>query len=122
MNREKFCQKILEIDNKIRFVSIYDDGDFIHKMKEGKQSYLTQKETQNSLAQAQYNWAARKKMTSKIGAPLFAMTKYGKVFRFTIPVSTAGLILVSTELDIKIEDIVEKICNISDKFYSSVRI
>ncbi len=46
------------------------------------------------------------------------MAKYGKVFRFTIPVGSAGLILVSTELDISIEDIVEKICNIRNEYYS----
>jgi len=117
MNNEEFCQKILKSDDKIRFISIYDDGDFYHKMKEGKQSYLTQEETQNSLAQAQYRWASRKKLSPKIGAPVFAMAKYGKIFRFTIPVGTAGLILVSTELDISIEDIIEKICNIRDEFY-----
>ena len=118
MSHEEFSQKILKIDDKIRFVSIYDDGNFFHKMKEGKKSYLTEEETQNSLGQAQYRWAARKKMASKIGDPVFAMAKYGKVFRFTIPVGTAGLILVSTELDISIEDIVEKICNIRDEHYS----
>ena len=118
MDNEEFCQKILKIDKKIRFVSIYDDGNFFHKMKEGKKSYLTQEETENSLCQAQYRWAARKKMASKIGSPVFAMAKYGKVFRFTIPVSSAGLILVSTELDISIEDIVEKICDCCDKYYS----
>jgi len=118
VSHEEFSQKILKIDDKIRFVSIYDDGNFFHKMKEGKKSYLTEEETQNSLGQAQYRWAARKKMASKIGAPVFAMAKYGKVFRFTIPVGTAGLILVSTELDISIEGIVEKICSVRDKYYS----
>ena len=118
MNNEEFCQKILKIDDKIRFVSIFNNGNFFHKMKEGKKSYLTQEETENSLCQAEYRWAARKKMASKIGVPVFAMAKYGKVFRFTIPVSAAGLILVSTELDISIDDVVEKICNIRDKYYS----
>ena len=57
-------------------------------------------------------------MASKIGDPVFAMAKYGKVFHFTIPVSAAGLILISTELDISIEDVVAKICNIRNKHYS----
>ena len=57
-------------------------------------------------------------MASKIESAVFAMAKYGKVYRFTIPVSSAGLILVSTELDISIEDVVEKICNCRDKYYS----
>jgi len=118
VSHEEFCQKILKIDDKIRFVSVYQDGIFFHKMKEGKKSYLTDEETENSLCQAEIRWAARKKMASKIGSPVFAMAKYGKVFRFTIPVGTAGLILVNTELDISIEDIVEKICNIRNEYYS----
>lgn len=119
MNHDEFCQKILKINDKIRFVSIYDEGNFIHKTKVGTKSYLTHVETQNSLVQAQYRWASRKKLASKIGVPIFSMAKYGKMFRFTIPVSIAGLILVTTELDISIESIVEKICDIRDKHYSS---
>lgn len=49
MDQGEFCQKILNIDDKIRFVSIYDDGIFFHKMKKDKQSYLSEKNTQNSL-------------------------------------------------------------------------
>ena len=118
MNHEEFSQRILKADEKIRSVSIYDDGVFFHKTKEGKKSNLTQEETQNSLCQAQYRWASRKKLSSKIGSPVFAMAKYGKIFRFTFPVSTAGLILVSTELGISIDNIVKKICDIRDKYYS----
>ena len=118
MSHEEFCQKILKIDDKSRFVSIFDEGNFFHKMKEGKKSYLTYEETENSLCQAEIRWAARKKMASKIGSPVFAMAKYGKIFRFTFPVNTAVLILVSTELDISIDNIVKKICDIRDKYYS----
>lgn len=118
MNRDEFSQKILEIDNKIRYVSIYDEGHFFHKMQKGKKSYLTHEETQNSLVQAQYRWASRKKLAPKIGESHYSMAKYGKIFRVTIPVNTAGLILVSTELDISIDDMVEKICDIRDKYYS----
>ena len=118
MNLEEFCQKILDIDDKIRFVSIYDEGIFSHKMKEGKKSYLTKEETQNSLVQAQYRWSGRKKLASKIGDPVYAMAKYGKISRFTIPVKTAGLILVSTELDIMIDEFIEKIFDVRDKFFS----
>jgi hypothetical protein len=118
MNRDEFSQKIFEIDDKIRFISIYDEGHFFHKMKKGKKSHLTQEETQNSLVQAQYRWASRKKLAPKIGEPQYSMAKYGKIFRFTIPVNTAGLILVSTELDISIDSMVEKICDIRDKYYS----
>ena len=119
MNVEEFCQNILKIDDKIRFVSIYEDGEFFHKMKEGKQSYLSEQETENSLAQAQIRWASRKKLAPKIGDTVFAMAKYGKIFRITIPIGVAGLVLVSTELGIVVDNVVEKICSIRDKFQSN---
>jgi len=45
------------------------------------------------------------------------MAKYGKVYRITIPVGKAGLILVSTELNVNIEEIVEKVRETRDKNY-----
>ena len=113
------CNEILKIDNKIRFAAIYDEGEFHHKMREGLDSYLTPKETENSLAQAEYRWASRKKEGLKIGEPIYAMAKFGKVYRFTIPVGKAGLIIVTTELNINIEEIVEKIIETINKNYQS---
>jgi len=45
------------------------------------------------------------------------MAKYGKVYRITIPVGQAGLILVSTELNVNVEEIVEKVRETRDKNY-----
>jgi len=109
LNTSEFCDEILNISNKIRFVAIYDEGNFFHKMRDGLQSYLTQEETENSMAQAVIRWSSRKKLATKLGAPVFAMAKYGKVNRVTIPVGQAGLILVSMETDVDINKIVDKI-------------
>ena len=65
LDRDQFCNEILKLDDKIRFVAIYDEGEFHHKMREGLDSYLTPKETENSLAQAEYRWASRKKRRVK---------------------------------------------------------
>jgi hypothetical protein len=119
LDREQFCNKILEIDDEIRFAGIYDEGEFYHKIREGLKSYLTPEETENSLAQAQYRWAYRKKDAPKLGEPIYAMAKFGKVYRFTIPVGKAGLIIVTTELNINIEEIVEKIIETRNKNYQS---
>ena len=116
MNREEFCQNILNLDEKIRFVAIYDEGEFYHKMREGLESYLTKDETENSLTNAVYRWSSRKKIGKKIGAPVFAMAKYEKMYRVTIPIGKAGLILTSTELDVDLDDIVNKIIELRDKY------
>ncbi len=117
MDREQFCNEILKTDDKIRFVAIYDEGEFYHKMREGLNSYLTLEETENSLAEAVYRWSSRKKTGLKIGAPIYATTKYGKVYRITIPVGKAGLILVSTELNVNVDEIMGKVREMRDKNY-----
>ena len=117
MDREQFCNEILKIDDKIRFTAIYDEGEFYHKMREGVKPYLTTEETENSLADAVYRWSSRKKIGPKLGEPVYAMTKYGKVYRITIPAGKAGLILVSTELNVNVGEIMEKVIETRDKNY-----
>ncbi len=48
-------------------------------------------------------------MASKIGQPIYSMAKYERIYRITVPVGKAGLILVTAELNSNLEEIVEKI-------------
>lgn len=113
---DKICDEILECDNKIRYVGIYDYGELYDKVQSGKKSLLSREETELSLSQAVYRWSTRKKTTDKIGKPIFALAKYEKIFRLTIPIGGAGLILISIELDADVNDIAEKILKIRDKY------
>lgn len=115
MEYEKICDQILECDEYIRYVGIYDYGELYEKMRAGLKSYLTREETEMSLSQAVYRWSTRKKTADKIGNPLFALAKYEKVYRITVPIGGAGLILVNTELDIDVNTIVEKIITIKNQ-------
>jgi len=112
MNYEKICEEILNCDKQIRYAAIYDYGELYDKIRPGVTSYLTREETENSLSQAIYRWSTRKKTISKIGKPIFAMAKYEKVYRVTLPLGGAGLILVSIELGADVNEIVEKILKI----------
>ena len=112
MNYEKICDEILKCDDKIRYVGIYDFGELYDKMKPGTSNYLSKEETELSLSQAVYRWATRKKTVSKIGKPIFAMAKYEKIYRITLPIGGAGLILISTELNANVNEIVDKILEI----------
>ena len=116
MEKEKICDEILECDNKIRYVGIYDYGELYDKVQSGKKSLLSREETELSLSQAVYRWSTRKKTADKIGKPIFALAKYEKIFRLTIPIGGAGLILISTELDADVNNIAEKILKIIDKY------
>ncbi len=116
MDYEKICDEVLNCDKQIRYVGIYDYGELYDKMKTGISSYLTKEETEVSLSQAIYRWSTRKKTSSKIGKPIFAMAKYEKIFRITIPIGGAGLILISTELNVNVNGLVDKILAIQSKY------
>ena len=116
MDYEKICEQILNISETVRYVGIYDYGELYDKTRKGLQSYLTREETETSLSQAVYRWSTRKKISDKIGKPVFAMAKYEKIYRITIPIGGAGLILISTELNASINDIIDKILKIILEF------
>ncbi len=113
---EKICDEILECDKKIRYVGVYDYGELYDKMRPGLKSNLSREETELSLSQAIYRWSTRKKTAKKIGKPIFALAKYEKIYRVTVPIGGAGLILISTELDSDVIEIVDKILKIKNEY------
>jgi len=120
MEYKKICDEILECDKDIRYVGVYDYGELYDKMKPGLKSHLSREETEMSLSQAVYRWSTRKKTTDKIGKPIYALAKYEKIYRVTIPIGGAGLILISIELNADVNMIVEKILIIKDKHSSNL--
>ncbi len=113
---EKICNNILECDKKIRYVGVYDYGELHDKMRQGVESFLSREETELSLSQAVYRWSTRKKTSDKIGKPIFAVAKYERIYRITIPIGGAGLILISTELDANVNEIVDRVLEIKNKY------
>lgn len=85
-------------------------------MRDGIETYLSREETETSLSQAVYRWSTRKKTSEKIGKPIFALAKYEKIYRITIPIGGAGLILISTELDVDVNGIADKILKIKERY------
>ncbi len=116
MEYEKICDEILECDKKIRYVGAYDYGELYDKMRPGLKSHLSREETELSLSQAIYRWSTRKKTAEKIGKPMFALARYEKIYRVTVPIGGAGLILITTELDANVIEIVDKILKIKNKY------
>jgi len=111
----KFFDEVLKLDENIRFVAIYD-GQLNAKFKNGIQGYFKEEEIKFSMSEALDRWASRKKMSFKIGEPKFAMAQYGRVNRITISCGNEGVILVTTELDVDINDLVDKIIGIRTRF------
>ena len=120
MSYEKICDEILAYNEKIRYAAVYDYGDLHDKIRPGITSHLTREETETSLSQAIYRWSTRKKTADKIGTPIFALAKYEKIYRITIPIGGAGLILITTELDVNVNEIVDKTLEIRDTYVKNL--
>ncbi len=115
----EFFDQILAIDEHIRFVAIYDSK-FHAKFRNGIERYFKEKEIKSSLSEAQNRWYFRKKMSFKIGEPKFAMAQYGKVNRITIPLDNEGVILVTSELDVDINKLVDGIIEVRTRFFDNL--
>ena len=115
IGHEKFLDETMKLDPNIRLVAIYD-GQFKAKFREGIKRYFEDEEIKSSLNEAQNRWASRKKMSFKIGKPKFAMAQYGKVNRITISQGEDGIILMTTELDVDVNELVDKVIETRIKF------
>jgi len=112
----KFFDKVINLDRNVRFAAIYD-GNLNAKFRSGIEGYFKEEEIKSSMSEALDRWASRKKMSFKIGEPKFAMAKYGKVNRITLPIGNDGIILVTTELDIDINKLTDEIIEIRTSLF-----
>jgi len=120
MSYEKICDQILESNEKIRYAAVYDYGELVDKIRPGVTSHLTREETETSLSQAIYRWSTRKKTADKIGVPVYALAKYEKIYRITVPIGGAGLILITTELDVEINEIIDDVLEIRNQYVKNL--
>jgi len=96
-------------------VGIYDAPRVYGKMQEGLTAYLSPFETETSLNQALYRWKARLKFQQKIGAPIFALTKYEKVYRVTMIFEGEKILCFSTESDVDIMSLIDIVMKLRDE-------
>ena len=111
----RFFENVMKLDPHIRLVASYD-GQFRAKLREGVQEDFPDEEIRSSMIEAQNRWDFRKKQSFKIGEPKFAMAQYDKVNRITIPLNDGGVILLTTELDVDINELTDKVIETRIRF------
>jgi hypothetical protein len=91
--------KILAIDENIRFVAISDlDGNMIaSKAQEGANLFLSPESTKDTLHHAAAAWKSRTKHFDEIGRGLYTIAVYEKLRRVTMPLSTDKILLVTID-------------------------
>ena len=91
--------KILGIDDNIRFVAISDlDGNMIaSKRREGANLFLSPESTKDTLRHAASAWKSRMKHVDEIGRGLYTIAVYEKLRRVTMPLSNDRILLVTID-------------------------
>ncbi|MDH3564012.1 MAG: hypothetical protein OEM53_00225 [Nitrosopumilus sp.] len=103
---------IMNLDEKTRFVTILDKSGTVvfGGQREGIKNHLSETEQKKSIQHALDSWFLRSEFSEKIGDGKYAMAKYGKIKRFTIPLNYAHLLYITTEPEINdsfIEDVLK---------------
>jgi hypothetical protein len=111
MDYGKLCNSLLDYNQKIRYVGIYNSfsGEVYEKMQNEIVRHFDKDQTKKSMTQAVMRWKTRKQFSPEIGQPEFSMTRYEKVNRITMACGKDGLLMFSTEVDVHLCDIIEDV-------------
>ncbi len=118
MKPKQFVDEIFKISPLIRFSAIYFEGDFHAKKRDDVETHLDSLETTTSMSDAVLRMIQRQKHSQKIGNVHYALVKYDKVKRVTIPLGRDGLIMFSTEPEAECGLIAEKVIEFKKKMKS----
>ena len=118
MDYDQLCSKILESDSNIRLASVFNTSckHIAGGMRPGVNAYLTTEETETSVKEAIKRWQSRMILAHKTGIPEWTITKYGKLFRITIPVGPYELLLVSGNSTVNPLNLIDKLTGLINHF------
>lgn len=118
MNLEKISDELMSCDRNILLIAVSLRAEIHFKEQEGSKSLQTKAEIEKSLADAALRWVTRRSHKS-LGKPLYAMAKYEKVKRITIPLGRYGIILCSIKPNANAETIANKLIKTVKKYSNS---
>jgi hypothetical protein len=114
MDYEKLQADIMNIDSKIRLVTICDINGKVMSSdhRQGVKNLLSPEESKESLELAVNSWKIRSKLTSKIGKGKYVLAEYEKIKRITMPLGDNHLLYVTTEPEADHSNIINRIRNL----------
>ncbi len=111
----EICEKILASDNDIKLVAISHRDETFFMVKKGAKILETKEEIEKSLANAVLRWVSRRSLKT-LGTPLYAMAKYQKAKRITVPLGRYGIILCTLGKNSDAETIATKIIKLVQNY------
>ena len=111
MRLEAMGDKIMRSDRNILSVIMSYRTESYFKEQKGYKSLLTKAEIEKSLGNAALRWVNRRSLR-KLGKPIYAMAKYEKVKRITMPFGRYGMILCTVRPESNTDIITTKLTKI----------
>ena len=118
MDYNSLNSDIIKLNPKIRYAGIYQTGNIQiwEKIQEGITRLFDKEKTNDTLIHAYMRWRTRQHDSPIIGQPLYSITKYEKMNRLTIPANNKALLMVNTEPELEIHEIVDDIIKLIAKY------
>ncbi len=118
MDYNSLNSDIIKLDSKIRYAGIYQTGNIQiwEKIQKGITRFFDKEKTNDTLIHAYMRWRTRQHDAPIIGQPLYSITKYAKINRLTIPVSTKALLMVNSEPELELHEVVGDIIKLITKY------
>ncbi|MFY9300878.1 MAG: hypothetical protein WAO91_06790 [Candidatus Nitrosotenuis sp.] len=122
MDYKNIYENIMNLDSKIRFVTIIDiEGRLMFGgQREGVTNYLTPSEERESIRHAIDAWKLRTKFSGSIGAGKYALAEYEKIKRITIPLDDKHIIYMTTEIEADHSAIIAEILKLKSVMMSGI--
>ena len=114
MNYQKLYVDIMNIDSKIRLVTICDINGKVMSSdhRQGVKNLLSPEESKESLELAVNSWKTRSKLAPKIGKGKYVLAEYENIKRITMPLGDNHLLYVTTEPEADHSNIINRIRNL----------
>src|ERR671921_2848943 len=111
MNYQKLQTDIMNIDPKIRLVTICDTNGKVmfSDHRQGVKNLLSPEESKESLELAVNSWKIRSKLAPKIGKGKYVLAEYEKMKRITMPLDSNHILYITTEIEADDRGIIDKI-------------
>jgi len=85
-------------------------------MQKGVTRLFEKDKTNDTLVHSYMRWRTRQHDSEIIGEPLYSITKYAKINRLTIPANEKALLMVSSESELELNEIVDDIIKLIAKY------
>ncbi|MDQ4056961.1 MAG: hypothetical protein M3156_06040 [Thermoproteota archaeon] len=114
MDYQKLQADIMNIDSKIRLVTLCDINGKVMSSdhRQGVKNLLSPEESKESLELAVNSWKIRSKLASKIGKGKYVLAEYEKIKRITMPLGDNHLLYITTEPEADHSNIINRIRNL----------